>query len=92
MFVTIYGRLSCPYCVRAKNLAEKLKNAVENFDYRYIDIIEQGMTKEDIAKIIGKPVHTVPQVLIDDKSIGGCTDFLTLLHEQFPHIFCFFFF
>ena len=51
MFVTIYGRLSCPYCVRAKNLAEKLKNTVENFDYRYIDIIEQGMTKEDIAKI-----------------------------------------
>ena len=79
MFVTIYGRLSCPYCVRAKNLAEKLKNAVENFDYRYIDIIEQGMTKEDIAKIIGKPVHTVPQVLIDDKSIGGCTDFEALM-------------
>ncbi|EKX95242.1 hypothetical protein HMPREF9996_01546 [Aggregatibacter actinomycetemcomitans Y4] len=25
MFVTIYGRLSCPYCVRAKTLAEKLK-------------------------------------------------------------------
>ena len=86
MFVTIYGRLSCPYCVRAKNLAEKLKNAVENFDYRYIDIIEQGMTKEYIAKIIGKPVHTVPQVLIDDKSIGGCTDFEALMHEQFPDI------
>ena len=42
MFVTIYGRLSCPYCVRAKTLAEKLKNTVENFDYRYIDIIEQA--------------------------------------------------
>lgn len=83
MFVTIYGRLSCPYCVRAKNLAEKLKNTVENFDYRYIDIIEQGMTKEDIAKIIGKPVQTVPQILIDEKHIGGCIDFQAFVHEQF---------
>ncbi|EGY32856.1 glutaredoxin, GrxA family [Aggregatibacter actinomycetemcomitans serotype e str. SC1083] len=86
MFVTIYGRLSCPYCVRAKTLAEKLKNAVENFDYRYIDTIEQGMSKEDIAKIIGKPVQTVPQILIDDNPIGGCTDFEALMNEQFGDI------
>ena len=25
MFVVIFGRPGCPYCVRAKNLAEKLK-------------------------------------------------------------------
>ena len=86
MFVTIYGRLSCPYCVRAKTLAEKLKNTVENFDYRYIDIIEQGMSKEDITNIIGKPVQTVPQVLIGDKPIGGCTDFEALMAEQFGDI------
>ena len=25
MFVEIYGRLTCPYCIRAKALAEKMK-------------------------------------------------------------------
>jgi glutaredoxin, grxA family len=83
MFVTIYGRLSCPYCVRAKALAEKLKNSFADFDYRYIDIIEQGMSKEDIAKIIGKPVQTVPQILVDEKTIGGCTDFQAFVRERF---------
>ena len=39
MFVVIFGRPGCPYCVRAKNLAEKLKGEVANFDYRYVDII-----------------------------------------------------
>ena len=28
MFVVIFGRPGCPYCVRAKNLAEKLKGEV----------------------------------------------------------------
>ena len=81
MFVTIYGRLSCPYCVRAKNLAEKLKNTVENFDYRYIDIIEQGMTKEDIAKIIGKPVQTVPQILMKNTLAGVPTSKLSCMNN-----------
>ena len=83
MFVTIYGRLSCPYCVRAKALAEKLKTSVDNFDHRYIDIIEQGLSQYDIAKIIGKPVQTVPQILVDEKHIGGCTDFQAFVREQF---------
>ena len=39
MFVVIFGRPGCPYCVRAKNLAEKLKGEVADFDYRYVDII-----------------------------------------------------
>ncbi|BAS48566.1 GrxA family glutaredoxin [Aggregatibacter actinomycetemcomitans NUM4039] len=69
-----------------QNLSGKIKNTVENFDYRYIDIIEQGMSKEDIANIIGKPVQTVPQILISDKPIGGYTDFEALMAEQFGDI------
>jgi len=38
MFVVIFGRPGCPYCVRAKNLAEKLKGEVADFDYRYVDL------------------------------------------------------
>lgn len=83
MFVKIYGRDTCPYCVRAKNLAEKLKGSVDGFNYQYIDIIAENLTKDDLAKLVGKPVQTVPQIFIDDKPIGGCTDFQALMKTQF---------
>ena len=57
MFTVIFGRPGCPYCVRAKELAEKLTN------------------ERDLEKTVGKPVETVPQIFVDQKHIGGCTDF-----------------
>lgn len=83
MFVVIFGRSGCPFCVRAKNLAEKLKNSVADFDYRYVDIIAEGISKADLSISVGKPVETVPQIFIDEKPIGGCTDFEALMKEQF---------
>ena len=35
MFTVIFGRPGCPYCVRAKELAEKLSNEREDFNYRH---------------------------------------------------------
>ena len=75
MYTVIFGRPGCPYCVRAKELAEKLKNERDDFDYRYIDIHAEGISKEDLSVTVGKPVETVPQMFIDEKHIGGCTDF-----------------
>lgn len=83
MFVVIFGRPACPYCVRAKELAEKLQNTVEGFSYRYVDILAEGISKADLSKSVGKPVETVPQIFIDEKPIGGCTDFEALMKEQF---------
>lgn len=83
MFTVIFGRPGCPYCVRAKELAEKLKNQLDDFDYRYVDIQAEGITKEDLSKSVGKPVETVPQIFIDEKPIGGCTDFEALVKEKF---------
>lgn len=37
-----------------------------------------SMLKElpkQIWKTVGKPVETVPQIFVDQKHIGGCTDF-----------------
>ncbi|QLB12585.1 glutaredoxin 1 [Bisgaardia hudsonensis] len=79
MFVKIYGRAGCPFCVRAKNLAEELKNTASDFDYQYTDINEAGMTKDDLSVLAGKTVTTVPQIFIDEKHIGGCTDFEALM-------------
>ena len=38
MQTVIFGRPGCPYCVRAKDLAEKLSNEHDDFQYHYVDI------------------------------------------------------
>ncbi len=84
MFIKIYGRMTCPFCVRAKNLADKLATEVNGFSYEFIDIIEKDMSKDDIAKAIGvTQVQTVPQVVVDGQPIGGCTDFQAFAQQKF---------
>ncbi|WP_039056408.1 GrxA family glutaredoxin [Enterobacter sp. Bisph1] len=82
MLAVIFGRPGCPYCVRAKALAEKLTAEREDFNYRYVDIQSEGITKADLEKTIGKPVATVPQIFLDLQHIGGCTDFEALVKER----------
>nr|WP_314264638.1 GrxA family glutaredoxin [uncultured Moellerella sp.] len=82
MFTVIFGRPGCPYCVRAKELAQKLKDDRDDFDFNYIDIQAEGITKEDLSKTVGKPVETVPQIFIDEKHIGGCTEFEAYAKEH----------
>lgn len=75
MLVVIFGRPGCPYCVRAKQIAETLTESREDFKFRYVDMPSEGVTKEDLEQTIGKPVATVPQIFVDQQHIGGCTEF-----------------
>ncbi|MBZ9556871.1 MULTISPECIES: GrxA family glutaredoxin [Modicisalibacter] len=75
MLTVIFGRPGCPFCVRAKELADQLSNLRDDFSYKYIDIHEEGITKADMEKTIGKPVETVPQIFVDQTHIGGFTEF-----------------
>ena len=75
MFTVIFGRPGCPFCVRAKEIAEQLSAAKEDFKFRYVDIHEEGISKADLEKTVGKPVETVPQIFIDQTHIGGCNEF-----------------
>lgn len=75
MFVVIFGRPGCPFCVRAKELAEKLDEAKAIEGFRYIDIHAEGISRADMEKTIGKPVETVPQIFVDQTHIGGFTEF-----------------
>lgn len=50
MFAVIFGRPGCPYCVRAKELAEKLTEERDDFNFRYVDIHAEGITKADLEK------------------------------------------
>ncbi len=82
MLTVIFGRDSCPYCVRAKQIAETLSNSRDDFEYNYVDIIKEGISQADLEKTIGKPVLTVPQIFIDEKHIGGCDEFEAYAKEH----------
>ena len=75
MYAVIFGREGCPYCVRAKEVAEKLHNDRDDFKFPYIDINQEGISKADLEKTVGKPVETVPQIFLDQEHIGGFTEF-----------------
>lgn len=75
MFTVIFGKPGCPFCVRAKEIAETLSSQRDDFSFRYVDIQAEGISKADLEKTVGKPVHTVPQIFVDQSHIGGCDDF-----------------
>jgi len=75
--ITIFGRPGCGFCTRAKQLCE-----IKELDFRYIDIHEENISKEDLEKTIGKPVTTVPQIFHGQQHIGGFTEFSVFIEEQ----------
>jgi len=77
--VTIYGRTSCGFCMGAKNLCES-----RHIPYTWVDMVEEGMTKQDIADKIGRPVHTVPQILVGDEYVGGFDEFSAYVRQHEP--------
>lgn len=73
--VTIYTKDYCPYCVRAKQLLERLGQK-----YEEIDIGDHPeLVNEVIAKSGGR--RSVPQIFIGERHIGGSDD-LYALHDQ----------
>ena len=47
-----------------------------DMSYENIDIEEQGLSRDDLVKITGG--HTVPQIIINNKAIGGFNELLQL--------------
>lgn len=83
MFVEIFGRMTCPYCVNAKKLAEKMAAELPDFSFEFIDMEQKGIFKEDLEPRVGKPVATVPQIFLDNVHVGGYSDFALLVKEKF---------
>ena len=60
----IYTTSWCPSCVSAKNLLTEL-----NIDFEEINIEEKNISRLDLQELSGG--HTVPQICINGKFIGG---------------------
>jgi glutaredoxin 3 len=70
--VEIYTKFLCPYCTRAKKLLESKGVNYEEFD------ISMGGEKraEMLQRSNGR--HTVPQIFINGRHIGGSDDLAAL--------------
>ena len=69
--VEIYTTPICPYCVRAKALLDK-----KGVEYEEFDVMRNRDKRAEMEQRTGG--HTVPQILIDGKAIGGCDDLFEL--------------
>lgn len=66
--VVVYSTLLCPFCHRAKALLRK-----KGVSFTEIDV---GMDPDKRAEMLKRAHgrHTVPQIFIGDKHVGGCDD------------------
>ena len=65
MSYTIYGKPSCPYCERAKNLLHSI-----GLDYTYIDLSQELSKLEEFKQ---QGFRTVPIIYHGDTLVGGYT-------------------
>lgn len=70
----MYGTRFCPYCVGARSLLDS-----KNVTYRNIDVDTQPELRREMMQRGGG--HTVPQIWIGERHIGGYDD-LALLEQQ----------
>ncbi|QDJ96348.1 glutaredoxin [Xanthomonas phage Xoo-sp13] len=66
----VYTRSSCPWCVKAKEL---LTAQGISFVEHVIGSPEFA-DKESLQAKLGRPVNTVPQIVLDGAYVGGYTD------------------
>ena len=72
--ILIYSTSWCQPCKLAKKLLQE-----RGLDFQEIDIEEKGWSREDLFDITGG--RTVPQVVINDDTIGGYDDLVRFDEE-----------
>ena len=73
--VEIYTKFGCPYCGRARKLL-----ADKGVDYEEIDIGMNGARRQEMmGRANGR--HTVPQIFIGGRHVGGSDDLAELERE-----------
>ena len=69
--IEIYTTPICPYCLRAKQYLTK-----KGYSFDEINVARDPERRQEMMQRSGG--HTVPQIFIDDKAIGGCDDLFYL--------------
>ena len=72
--VEIYTKFGCPYCARAKALLGQKGVEYEEYEINAVP----GKRDEMLGRSNGR--HTVPQIFIDGRHVGGFDDLAALEH------------
>lgn len=73
--VEIYTKWGCPYCVAAKSLLDR-----KGVTYQEHDITMGGPKRAEMVERVPS-ARTVPQILVDDRALGGFDDISALDSE-----------
>jgi len=63
--ITVYSKPHCPYCEKAKYLLKSLGLQYEE------KTVTKDLSVEELYKVLGKQVRTIPQIVIEKNHIGG---------------------
>lgn len=72
--IVMYATAACPYCVAARRL-------LHSKDVRWTEVAVDRQTDKRAEMMQRSGRHTVPQIFIGDRHIGGYDD-LSLLDRQ----------
>lgn len=70
----LYTTQYCGFCFRAKDLLDSL-----GIVYEEISVDNSPELRQEMIELSGGT--TVPQIFIDDKSIGGCNELFALMRS-----------
>lgn len=71
--VIIYGKPGCSFCLRAKKLCQS-----QSINFKYF-VLGVDITVPELEKLTGCTLKTVPQIFVDNKHVGGYTEFAKLM-------------
>lgn len=71
MQIIIYTKAYCSFCFAAKRLLSK-----RGLEYKEVSVLGNAAAEREMHELTGG--HTVPQILIDGKPIGGYTELIEL--------------
>ncbi len=72
--ITMYTTIWCGYCHAAKGLLDR-----EGFGYREVSVDDDPNFRGRMYELTGR--HTVPQIFVDDESIGGYQELARLIAD-----------
>lgn len=75
MKFTVYSKDGCPYCIKVQQVLE-----LANLQY-VVYKLGENFSREEFYTEFGQG-STFPQVIVDEKHIGGCTDTVRFLKEK----------
>ena len=75
MTFTVYSRDGCPYCTKVQQVLQLAE--LQHIVYK----LGNDFDRDEFYNKFGQG-STFPQVIMDDKIIGGCTDTVHYLKEQ----------